>query len=713
MRSELLTFPARRGLKWVFLAAWLLAMGVIGGANLPGKFDDAQSNESTSFLPGDAESTKALAAAKQIRGGEKVPLVIVYRRSAGLSAADRARIEGDRRALDRSPTGTEGGSAAVSYISSYSKPVTSPDGTAALIQATIRTNGSSDRITKPVDAARARIDASAEPGVEAAVTGGAGFSADAIDVFKSINGTLLAATAGIVFLLLLVVYRSPIFWFFPLVAVGFAELAARGIGFGLTELGVTVNGQSAGILPVLVFGAGTDYALLLVARYREELRRHEDKHEAMAEALRRAGPAIVASGLTVVAALLCLTIAKVQGTAGLGPIGAVGIAVAMVSMLTALPALLAVVGRRAFWPFVPHVGDEASDETHGVWRRIGERIGAGPRRVWIGVGLLLVLMTLGWLNFNTGLNQGNQFRGDVESVRGQDILAEAFPAGATGPTDVIVPDPAKAKAVATAVGSVEGVDAVRRVASGADGVLLQATLADDPYGAAARDLVPTLRETAKGAGGQEVLVGGATAVERDLRDAASRDSVLIPPIALAVVLLILMVLLRALVAPLVLIATVILSFGAALGVGFVVFDLVFGFPGVDPSLPLFAFIFLVALGVDYNIFLMARVREETQRRGPREGTLRGLAVTGGVITSAGIVLAGTFSTLAVLPLIFLTELGFVVAFGVLLDTFLVRSILVPAITLDLGRHTWWPSSLSRRDGAAGPSAQTPARPREA
>ena len=692
MSRSLLTLPSGRRLKWAFFVGWMVITFAIVGADLPTKFDEAQSNESTSFLPGDAESTKALEASEEIQGAELLPLVIVYRSDDGkLTEDELARIDADREALnsDIPPRTT-----------AYRPPVISKTGDAALLVAQISGNGESETITVPVDQAKAQIDDSAQPGVETAVAGGAGLSADAITVFDSINGTLLAATAGIVFLLLLIVYRSPIFWFFPLFAVAIAEITTRGVGYGLTEIGVTVNGQSAGILPVLVFGAGTDYALLLVARYREELRLHEDKHEAMAEALRRAGPAIVASGLTVIAALLCLTIAEVEGTAGLGPIGATGIAIAMVSMLTLLPALLVIAGRWAFWPFVPHVGDEAADETHGAWRRIGEWIGRGPRRVWIGTVFVLLLMTLGWLNLDTGLTQTSSFRDDVESVEGQELIAESFPAGASAPADVIVPDESKVTAVEQALGELDSIEEVVEVNRGPPGILLQATLAEDPYATSTYDDIPEIRETAKEAGGEDVLVGGPTAVERDLRVAAARDSKLIPPIALTVVFLILVILLRAVVAPLVLIGTVILSFAAALGVGFIVFDVVFGFAGSDPSLPLFAFIFLVALGVDYNIFLMARVREETQRRGPREGVLRGLAVTGGVITSAGIVLAGTFSALAVLPLGFLTELGFVVAFGGLLDTVIVRSILVPAISLDLDRRIWWPSELGKRDAPA-------------
>ena len=706
MRRTLLTLPARRGLKWVFLVAWLVGTAAIVAGNLPTKFDEAQSNESTSFLPGNAESTAALEATEEIQGDELLPLVIVYQADDGrLTEANLERIETDRQALNADlPPRT----------SAYSEPVPSEDGTAALLEAQIRANGEGETITTAVDQASEQVESTAEPGVETAVTGGAGLSADAIDVFDSINGTLLLATAGIVFLLLLIVYRSPVFWFFPLFAVALAELATRGVGYGLTEIGVTVNGQSAGILPVLVFGAGTDYALLLVARYREELRVHENKHEAMAEALRRAGPAILASGLTVIAALLCLTLADVEGTAGLGPIGATGIAIAMVSMLTLLPATLVIAGRWVFWPFVPHVGDSAADETHGAWRRIGEWIGRGPRRVWIGATFVLLLMTLGWLNADTGLTQTSGFRDDVESVRGQELIAGSFPAGASAPADLIVPDADRVPAVEQALAELDSVDDVVVAGRGPPGVLLQVTLSGDPYSTTTYDQIPGLREAVKEAGGEDVLLGGPSAVERDLRVAAARDSKLIPPIALAVVLVILMILLRALVAPLVLIGTVILSFAAALGVGFIVFDVVFGFSGSDPSLPLFAFIFLVALGVDYNIFLMARVREETLRRGPREGVLRGLAVTGGVITSAGIVLAGTFSALAVLPLVFLTELGFVVAFGVLLDTFLVRSILVPALALDLDRRTWWPSALSKADApapdAADPSNPSPRRP---
>jgi RND superfamily putative drug exporter len=486
----------------------------------------------------------------------------------------------------------------------------------------------------------------------------------------------------------------------PFFTVLLAESAARGFGYLIAEAGVTVNGQSGGILPVLVFGAGTDYALLLVSRYREELRRHEDKHVAMRIALRSAGPAILASGLTVIAALLTLSIAEVNGTAGLGPIGAMGVGLAMISMLTMLPALLTICGRRWFWPRVPHFGDAGVDETHGFWRRIGDRVAHRPRAVWVTGSLVLALLAANLFNLDTGLTSGNSFRGDVDSVQGQEVVARNFPAGASAPTDVIVPDRAKAPAVAAALRRQPAVDQVSRPLPGPPGIRLAVVLKDDPYSTQALASVPDLRDAVRGAGGPSALVGGATAQEYDLRQAATRDNRVIIPVTLVVVFLILAVLLRALVAPLLLVLSVILSFAAALGMGVFVSDVVFGFPGVDPSLPLLSFVFLVALGIDYNIFLMARVREEAHRHGTREGTLRGLAVTGAVITGAGIVLAGTFGALAVLPLIFLTEIGFIVAFGVLVDTFVVRSVIVPALVIDVGRRVWWPSRLAREDGAA-------------
>ncbi|HEU4906560.1 MAG TPA: MMPL family transporter [Solirubrobacterales bacterium] len=773
MRGSLFTLASGSKAKWAVFAVWFLAIFVaVGPAELPTKFEEAENNESSSYLPGDAESTAALEATETLQGGELAPAVVIYRRDSGLTAADKRYIGASMAELDEA--GEEFPGIVETENGAFSGPVLSKDGKAAIVTASIDAEGEGERILDPVEAWREVLD-DPPPGLQAKVTGGAGFSADAIEVFENINGTLVLAALSLVIFLLIVIYRSPMFFFIPLIAVIFAEMLSRSIGYGVSELGVTINGQSSSIMSVLVLGAGTDYALLLVARYREELHNTEDKHAAMRTALASAGPAIFASAATVIAALLCLTLAKVNGTAGLGPIAAIGIACAALSMLTLLPALLTIFGRRAFWPFVPHTegtapatGDvserahrsiveggalgaivrvvlasllvfvllplvllnwllrrlsgrripslivgpldravftpyeirrhrleHTADATHGFWKRVGDRVARGPQRVMLGSIAVLLILCGGFAFFSTDLTAEDSYTTEVESVEGQKLLSKSFPNGTTALTDIVVPQPSEVPAVRESVAAVGGVEAVSGpVEEGAPGTLVQATLGIEPYSTEAFDLVEPIRDATHEAS-PEALVGGPTAIEFDVRDAAGRDSLVIPPIVLVVVLLILIGLLRALIAPLVLIGTVILSFLAALGVGYFVFDVIFGFPGSDPSLPLFAFVFLVALGVDYNIFLIARAREETLAHGSRQGILRALAVTGAVITSAGIVLAGTFSVLASLPLVFLTEIGFVVAFGVLLDTFLVRSILVPAIALTLGDKFWWPSALAK------------------
>ena len=816
-RRSIFARPVGPRAKWVVFAIWLVGIFIAAGpANLPGKFTDAEENESTSFLPGDAESTEALKVSEALQGGELAPAVIVYRREAGLTPEDRAKIVEDvgRLTERRFPgvvpdgataaagggeggaqEGPSGGAGAglpegcagpttpipgqPEDYAPFVGPICSEDGKAAIVTAYLKGEGDGDRILDPVEFWR---DTVSDPGggLEVKITGGAGYAADAIEVFESINGTLLLAAVSLVIFLLILIYRSPIFLFIPLAAIIFAEMLARSVGYGLSELGVTINGQSSAIMSIMVLGAGTDYALLIVARYREELHHTLDRHEAARAAMTSAGPAVFASAATVIAALLCLSIAKVNGTSGMGPIVAMGVGCAALSMLTLLPALLTIFGRRAFWPFVPHtpswsLADEEpatglgkrivhgssvrallpvvgaallvvvllplvllnallrllfglvrvripslivgpldrrifkpyevrrtkhehlADATHGFWKRVGDRVATRPRRVAVGSIAVLLVMCAGLAFFSTDLTTNDSYRTDVESVDGQELLSQSFPSGASAPTDVIVRDPSDVAAVTRAVENAPGVESVTPpVAQGDEGVLVQATLEPPPYSTEAFDLIEPIRAAASEAA-PDTLIGGATAVEFDVREAAAWDSVVIPPIVLVVVFLILVLLLRAVVAPLILIGTVILSFLAALGVGYFAFDVLFDFPGSDPSLPLFAFVFLVALGVDYNIFLVARAREETLKHGTREGILRALAVTGGVITSAGIVLAGTFSVLAVLPLVFLTEIGFVVAFGVLLDTFLVRSVLVPALVLETGPKVWWPSALAKRE----------------
>ncbi len=671
---------------------WVV-LGGLGGSYAQ-RFQNIQKNEESSFLPGSSESVRELTLAKKFPSGERFVAVTVVHRAGGLQPADLAAIARVRGSLAANPPVT--GSRAV--LVEVSK-----DRTTALIIDNLNPRGEETLLKNSVGQVESRVAPLRSLGLTVKVSGPAGFSRDAVNVFSSINGTLLFATATLVFVLLIIIYRSPIFWLIPLLSVLMAEAFSRFCGWAIAEAGVTVNGQSAGVLPVLVFGAGTDYALLLVARYREELRRHERPVEAMRLALRRAGPAVFASGTTVILALLCLSLAEVNGTSGLGPIGAMGVALAMLAMLTLLPAALVVGGRKAFWPFVPRYGTAGADETHGTWRRIGERVAAAPRRVWITTVVLLALGGLGLTSFQSGLTNTQDFRGKVESVEGAALIARAFPAGANAPTDVVVREVAAVPAVKRALAAVPGVSAVGPTELGRPGARFGVTLSADPYSTAAENLIPRLRAAAHAAS-PTALVGGPTAQQKDFDVAAARDNRLIVPIVLLVVFVILALLLRAVTLPLLLIGTVILSFAAALGVSSAVFTHIFGYPGEYSTLPLLAFIFLVALGVDYNIFLMARVREEALRHGTRHGMLRGLAVTGGVITSAGIVLAGTFTMLATLPLKTLTELGFTIAFGVLLDTFIVRSVLVPALVFDIGPPVWWPSAVAhdRRSGASAP-----------
>jgi RND superfamily putative drug exporter len=675
---------AGRRSKFVAIGLWVVLAAGLGP--LAGRFEGVQRNEPSSFLPEGAESVVVLEEGERFPSGEVTPAIAVFRDPGGLDDGDRAFVE---QAAERVAA------ARIEGVRPPAPPVFSEDGTAAVVTIPIAAEGDVDVLIGAVDDVRELMADGRPPSLEVKVTGPAGFSADASAAFEGVNSTLLLATVILVFLLLVLIYRSPIFWVLPLLAVLFAETVVRGLGYLLAEAGVVINGQTGGILLVLVFGAGTDYALLLTARYREELRRTEDKHEAMQVALVRAGPAIVASAATVIAALLCLSLASVSSTAGLGPVGAMGVGVAALAMLSLLPALLLVGGRRAFWPYVPRYGSE-SDVRGGFWSRLGSVVAARPRKVWIATLSALAVMSLGVLTLDDDLTTSNLFRGSVESVAGQRLLEQSFPAGASAPTVVLVRDPERSEAAVEAARSAPGVAAVGPLESGPPGDRFQVTLAADPFAEEGFAAIEPLRATLRNAAGDAVLVGGPTAEEADLRAAVARDTKLLVPLVLAVVLGILVLLLRSLVAPAMLMATVVLSFFAALGGSLLLFELVADFPGEDPSYPLFAFIFLVALGVDYNIFLMARVREEALELPTRDAMLKGLALTGGVITSAGIVLAGTFSVLAVLPLVALTQIGITVAFGVLLDSLVVRSVLVPALTIDLGDRTWWPSALPRR-----------------
>jgi putative drug exporter of the RND superfamily len=687
--TALARLVAGRRSKFAVLGFWIAVAVLLGP--FAAQFESAQKNEPSSFLPGDAESVAVLEAGSGFPAGDVTPAIVVLRDEGGLGPAGAASLE---RALGRVEE------AGITGVSAVSAARFSEDGTTAVAAVPIDAGGDEEVLIDAVEDVRELVVEDLPPSIEAQVTGPAGYSADASKAFEGINSTLLFATASLVFVLLVLIYRSPIFWVLPLLAVLVAESVVRSFGYLLAEGGVVINGQAGGILLVLVFGAGTDYALLLTARYREELRNNEDRHLAMQLAVIRAGPAILASAGTVVAALLCLSFASVNSTAGLGPVGAMGVAVAGVAMLTLLPALLLIGGRRAFWPNVPGYGD-AGRERSGVWGRLGTRIAARRRIVWIVATLGLAAMSLGVITLDDDLTTANLFRGSVESVQGQRLIEQSFPAGTSAPTVVLVTDPAKTDAAVEAARRVDGVASVGEPERGEPGDRFEVTLAADPFGEDGFAVIEPLRTALRDAAGDTVLVGGPTAEEADLRGAVERDTVLLVPLVLAVVFVILGILLRALVAPVMLLATVVLSFFAALGGSLLLFEAFADFPGEDPSYALFAFIFLVALGVDYNIFLMARVREEALTMPTRDAMLRALAVTGSVITSAGIVLAGTFSVLAVLPLVALTQIGITVSFGILLDTLVVRSILVPALTFDLDERTWWPSVLARRRPAGG------------
>jgi putative drug exporter of the RND superfamily len=670
--------------KWIVLAFWLVALVVLGP--LAGKLSGAQKNDNSSWLPTNAESTAVINLQGKFQAHDTAYAVIVYERTSGITPQDQAKVAADAQAFAR--------------INGVDEKVVGPvpsqkDNQAlqVLVPITIG-NGGWDQLGDAVNEIHSIADPSLD-GMTMHVTGAAGSAADSVKAFAGIDGRLLYATVAVVMVILLLTYRSPLLWLLPVLSAGGALTASQAVIYLLARhAGLTVNAQSAGILTVLVFGAGTDYALLLVARYREELRRHEDRHEAMANALFRAGPAILASAATVVAGMLCLLVAELNSTKGLGPVAALGIAVGLAAMLTLLPALLVIFGRWLFWPARPRYGSVEPTE-RGFWARVGNRVARRPRAVWIVTVLVLGAMAAGIADLHAGpLSNRDALLGHPDSVAGEEVLARHFPAGAGQPV-VVIGTADAANQIRTAVAGTRGIAAAADpvVANGYS--LVTATLADPADGTAAQQTVQRVRDTVHAVPGADAKVGGYTAVLLDTQRAAGHDRNLIIPLVLLVVLVILGVLLRAIVAPLILVATVVLSFGAALGASALIFRHAIGFAGVDTSFPLFVFVFLVALGIDYNIFVMTRVREETQRFGTRRGALIGLAATGGVITSAGLVLAGTFSVLATLPLVAFAEIGFAVAFGVLLDTLVVRSILVTALNLDLGGRVWWPSRLSR------------------
>lgn len=701
------------------ILAWLAAASV--GGPYFGRVDEVSSNEATAYLPQSADATRVQERLADFTGRAAIPAVVVVTADSPLTPADLAVIR-ERIAATADVAGVAG---------PVSPAIPSADGMA--VQAFVPITGDADIPAVAREVGTVTRTGLPE-GVRAYVTGPAGFTADLAGAFAGIDGLLLGVALSAVLVILLLVYRSAILPLAVLATSMFALCVALLTVWWLAKAGVLLlSGQTQGILFILVIGAATDYSLLYVARYREALRHSPHAWQATRVALRGAVEPILASGGTVIAGLLCLLLSDLKSNSTLGPVAAIGIAFAMLAALTFLPAVLYACGRVAFWPARPAYDPAATPAdvvpARGIWARLARGVASHPRTLWVTTAIVLAVAAVGVGQLRAdGVPQSDLVLGTSEARDGQQELGAHFPAGAGSPLYVLA-DESQLPEVARTLSDHDGIASVAVTAAasptgtlpltrdggigtipGAPGgaagtagaaptvldgqVLVQATLTSAADSDEAETTVRAVRDELHALPGG-ALVGGVTATSIDTVDAAIHDRTLIIPVVLIVILLILMVLLRAVVAPLLLIATTVLSFAAAMGVSALVFNHVLGFPGADPAVPLYGFVFLVALGIDYNIFLMTRVREETQVHGTRDGVLRGLVVTGGVITSAGLVLAATFAALSVIPILFLVQLAFIVAFGVLLDTFVVRSVLVPALVHDIGPAVWWPSPLAR------------------
>ncbi len=678
-RTFFLARPVGRGRSVaVLLVGLLLGAAVLAFAPGPTEGSDAGSN-----LPDDAESALAQERLAALPDGDEAPAIVVFSRDGGLEAADLTaageRVQALSDDLDLEAVG----------------PIPSDDGTVALVTVPVPGDLSNDENSELVAEIRDVAGDALPDGLVTEVTGGPAVQADLGEVFSGADTRLLLVTASVVALLLIITYRSPWLWIVPLAVIGLGDrVAAKVVDAISAWSGLAVDGSITGITSVLVFGAGTNYALLLIARYREELRRHESRHEAMRQAVGAAAPAILSSSGTVILGLLTLLLADSPFVSRIGLAGAAGLAVAVFFALVVLPAAMSLPGRWLFWPFVPRVGDD--DSAHrGLWSRVGPAVTRRPALVTIAGLVVLVTMALGALGLRTGLAQDEQFLDTPESIAAQSTLSSAFPGGTASPTTVVA-SPAEAEAVAAAASEVDGVQSATVSPGGDDSTAeVRVVLESDPGSADALATIEDLR-TAVHDVDPDSLVGGPDAEAVDEAATAASDRTTVIPLVLAVVLVMLLALLRSVVAAVLLGATTVLSYLSALGVGWLVFDHVLGWPAMDVSTPLLAFIFLVALGVDYNIFLTARAREEMAATGDATGSIvTALAVTGGVITSAGILLAAVFTVLGVLPLVLLAQLGVLVGFGVLLDTVVVRGVVTPAMVAWTGRRFWWPSRLGR------------------
>ncbi|MFB7420112.1 MMPL family transporter [Streptomyces sp. NPDC056121] len=678
----------RAAVPWTLLGLWIVLLAIAGP--FAGKLSDVQHDRAVDYLPAGADSTQVAKIQDELPGGESTELVLVYHRDGGLTAADRTTAAAQIARVDRTFD-----------LTAVPKGVPSHDGATLMYPVASTTPGHDEKARDAfVDDVR---DIAHDTGGLSVDTGGAGaLATDASEVYGSLDGPLLYTTVAVVAILLILIYRSPFLWLVPLVVAGVADFLSMGVAYGLHQaFGTTVSGQSSGVMTILVFGAGTDYALLLVSRYREELRRVERPHDAMRAALRGCGPAVLASSGTVAVGLFCLLAADLNSSRGMGPLGAVGVLCALVAMLTLLPAVLVLLGRRVFWPLVPAYGSTPKAR-RSLFAAMGSSAGRRPLTVLASGALLLGALALGVFSLPGSLKQEDTFTDRPDSVVAMQTLAAAYPERGTQPISVITPTGRAGETLATAR-DVPGVAAAERVRSGHGWTEISVTASAPPQSTGETTTIETLRDRLDGKGS---YVGGQSAQQLDLKDTNSRDRKVVVPIVLAAVLLILVVLLRSLVAPLILLGAVVAVWGASLGIAGLVFGPLFGFQGTDPGLGLLTFVFLVALGVDYGIFLMHRMREESLAGAePGAAALTALRTTGGVIASAGLVLAATFSVLTNMPLVSLVEMGFVIAVGVLLDTFLVRTYLVTSASMALGRTVWWPGPLSRKPQPLPPAEE--------
>ena len=646
-------------------------------------------------LPADTESVVVDELISTLPGSDSTAAVIVYASDSTLSEEQTTWLQGSFDPISKMLVGganekfVEFSNLEVNGSKFVPPAAISEDSTTAVITVPMEQTDATEEIAKRVETLRELAKEDAPAGLEVYVTGPEGFSADLSGVFAGADFTLLLSTVVIVAVLLLITYRSPTLWLVPLLVVGVADGMAGQLARQVAALfGITPDGSVTGILSVLVFGAGTNYALLLIARYREELLLHEDRHFAMAKAVRGAGPAIIASGTTVTLALLTLSFADLAGNRALGLVCAVGIVIAMIAALGVLPAALVVFGRGLFWPFVPKFGGINKSDS-GLWAKLAKGVSKRPVAVSILGVLILGGLASGVTGIQVGLASTDRFLKTPEAVVGQQVLAEAFPAGSTSPT-IVVAKSAQAEEVKALVENVDGVASVSIGES--NGTITQLNVILDAEGQSeeAYAAINMIRDEVDKATGAEAKVGGLDAQALDVKDAYAHDQLIVIPLILILVFIVLVILLRSFVAPVLLLATVVASFFASMGAGWLIFTTVLGFPALDLSVFLFSFLFLVALGVDYNIFLVTRAKEEAEKVGTRQGMIKALSATGGVITSAGILLAAVFAVLGVLPLVALAQIGVIVCIGVLLDTLLVRTVIVPALAFMTGKKFWWP-----------------------